>query len=450
MEWWESGDIREGVPFAVDASGVWRDVDEVPRGKSCGCFCGDCHGSLIARHGKVRAHHFAHDDRRDCRHALEAALFGMAMSLLGAPGATLATPACGERRQLAIDSGAAPCDLAGLPPGEFVVPADTLALTGATFRSLLIAESTPAQPEIYLPQQRIAIHLLSFQKTFRQLVAPPDVAVLGINLRTYARLWWQVCDSQKEMRMKAVAQARGLMREWLGEDFSGRGWFQHPEVENEKLRLIVWVAAERAKYKLPVVSDNADESDSDWEEPNSVWLVPPKERHPDPGAFGWIATGSGLVPGRPEFMKTILPDVRASFSDSRATELGLYWHAQRHGWFFVGSADAQVPSRVWPLLDPLSAWEPVLRSDRENLHRLRTRPTTSDPPKYAQGPVALFASMPVAPAPSPPIQDEILQRNVGTCYCGALLDEVRFARGFFEGRRAWICSRNSHHPMKMV
>ena len=448
MEWWESGDIREGVPFAVDATGVWRDVDEVPRGKSCGCFCGDCHGPLIARHGEVRAHHFAHDDRRDCRHALEAALYGMAMSLLGAPGAMLATPACGERRQLAIDAGAALCDLADLPSEEFVVPADTLSLAGATFRSPSIAESTPTQPEIFLPQRGVAIHLLSFQKSFRQLTSLPDVAVLGVNLGAYARLLWQVCDERKDQRIKDASQARDLMREWLAEDFSGRGWLYHPEVEKEKQRLRAWIAAERAKFAPRVVPDDTDESYSDLEEPNPVWLVPPKEGHPDPGAFGWIATGSGLVPGTPEFMKTIRSDVRVG--DSRAAELGLFWHTRRSSWFFVGLADAQVPSSVWGLLDPLSDWEPVLRTDRENLHRVRTRPTTSDPSRNAQGLVTPFTSAPVALAPSPPIPDEILLRNVGTCYCGAPLNEVRFAKGFFEGRRAWICSNNSHHPMKMV
>ena len=70
---WEN----DGVPFSVDDNGKFRDVADVKRGLRCGCFCADCKGPLVAKKGEVRVHHFAHHDRRDCRHALEASLFGM-------------------------------------------------------------------------------------------------------------------------------------------------------------------------------------------------------------------------------------------------------------------------------------------------------------------------------------------------------------------------------------
>lgn len=40
-------------------------VDDVPRGKKCGCHCPNCHEDLAARHGNLRAHHFYHtSDKR--------------------------------------------------------------------------------------------------------------------------------------------------------------------------------------------------------------------------------------------------------------------------------------------------------------------------------------------------------------------------------------------------
>src|SRR5207247_36810 len=64
--------------------------------------CPDCRGPVIARHGEVRVHHFAHDDRRQCRHALEASLFGMAVQLLTSPMAVLRLPSP-EHSELAPD-----------------------------------------------------------------------------------------------------------------------------------------------------------------------------------------------------------------------------------------------------------------------------------------------------------------------------------------------------------
>lgn len=35
-------------------------VDDVQRGKKCGCRCPNCHEELKAKQGNVRAHHFCH------------------------------------------------------------------------------------------------------------------------------------------------------------------------------------------------------------------------------------------------------------------------------------------------------------------------------------------------------------------------------------------------------
>lgn len=46
--------------WAQDSSGKMVHVDSVPRGIQCGCICPHCKEPLIARHGDVHAHHFAH------------------------------------------------------------------------------------------------------------------------------------------------------------------------------------------------------------------------------------------------------------------------------------------------------------------------------------------------------------------------------------------------------
>ena len=46
--------------WAEDANGKMVHVDSVPQGLNCGCTCPYCHERLIARHGEIRAHGFAH------------------------------------------------------------------------------------------------------------------------------------------------------------------------------------------------------------------------------------------------------------------------------------------------------------------------------------------------------------------------------------------------------
>ena len=46
--------------WAENAEGKLVHVDSVPRGLECGCVCPYCHERLLARHGDVREHGFAH------------------------------------------------------------------------------------------------------------------------------------------------------------------------------------------------------------------------------------------------------------------------------------------------------------------------------------------------------------------------------------------------------
>lgn len=46
--------------WAEDVNGKMVHVDNVPNGLKCNCFCPHCHEQLLARHGDIREHGFAH------------------------------------------------------------------------------------------------------------------------------------------------------------------------------------------------------------------------------------------------------------------------------------------------------------------------------------------------------------------------------------------------------
>ena len=51
--------------WAENADGIMVNVDEVQQGRKCGCVCPRCHEELLARHGNIREHGFAHcSDKR--------------------------------------------------------------------------------------------------------------------------------------------------------------------------------------------------------------------------------------------------------------------------------------------------------------------------------------------------------------------------------------------------
>lgn len=49
------------VPFAVNQLGRYVEASIVPRGRVCNCYCPSCNLPVIARKGKQREPHFAHD-----------------------------------------------------------------------------------------------------------------------------------------------------------------------------------------------------------------------------------------------------------------------------------------------------------------------------------------------------------------------------------------------------
>jgi hypothetical protein len=221
QEWWTLGGSWDGVPFALDANGNLCEVDEVARGKACGCVCVDCRGALVARQGEVRVHHFAHDDRRECRRALDASLFKMAMQLLQEPGATLMLPTVAVGYDTLIE--------------ERIVPLD-----GAIFGGSDLSTSRAETPEAHLEEAKLRIHLLTGEKSFRVVESSEpkgEAGVLGINLRAYARRWWEPCNPDVEGTITAVGRAREQMRQWLALGAGGRGWIFHPSIESHQAEL---------------------------------------------------------------------------------------------------------------------------------------------------------------------------------------------------------------------
>jgi len=74
---------KPNLIYALNAEGKPVHVDCVPKGRACGCKCPRCEGFLEARNGgKVRAHHFAHEDGADCVGAVESAIHCLAKEVL--------------------------------------------------------------------------------------------------------------------------------------------------------------------------------------------------------------------------------------------------------------------------------------------------------------------------------------------------------------------------------
>ena len=81
-------DIKPAHPayrltYACDANGVLWNIDEVPNGNACRCFCPACGEPLMARnHGSVRIHHFAHQSGTECKYACESMLHLLAKAMV--------------------------------------------------------------------------------------------------------------------------------------------------------------------------------------------------------------------------------------------------------------------------------------------------------------------------------------------------------------------------------
>ncbi len=63
------------LTYAIDSSGRVVNIDEVPAGNKCGCFCPSCKEPLMAKNqGRKRIHHFSHQSGTECANAYESML----------------------------------------------------------------------------------------------------------------------------------------------------------------------------------------------------------------------------------------------------------------------------------------------------------------------------------------------------------------------------------------
>lgn len=63
------------LTYALNETGQLVEIDDVPVGNKCGCFCPACKEPLIAKNqGVKRMHHFAHQSGTECDYAVESML----------------------------------------------------------------------------------------------------------------------------------------------------------------------------------------------------------------------------------------------------------------------------------------------------------------------------------------------------------------------------------------
>ncbi len=73
--------IQKNMVYAMK-NGEITHISEVERGLACGCICPACGAKLVARKGKVMAHHFAHYSGETCEYGYESSLHLAAKEIL--------------------------------------------------------------------------------------------------------------------------------------------------------------------------------------------------------------------------------------------------------------------------------------------------------------------------------------------------------------------------------
>lgn len=425
MNWFDPLQARGGsIPFALDGAGRWRDVAEVKRGKACGCFCPDCRGALVARKGNVRVHHFAHADQRECRHALEASLFGMAREHLSQPGAVLALPGHGSRSQWLRGAGLrldAELEAKFLANTWVIAPETVVCTTGFASQIASLHESDPNLPDLVAPDSKLAVHFLSHRKSYEEALAArfdPAWRVLAINLSHYLKRWWSVCDSERAEKIADASTARDDLAQWLGQEISARGFLYHPEEAERRRQFDVWIDGLReGEFRRREAEDRAREEEAARRAAETRrWTIP--------------ATIPGATPTSLVF-KPVRPDGDLILTSSLAACLHLQPCRPPGTYIFVGRPGQVVPEETRPTLDPETPWALLPDDDPPERPRATARPA----------PVRSITKT----------EDRILEAEAGVCVrCGAPTHRVLMGDGLFQGRIVERCSRTSTHPLKII
>lgn len=427
MDWFDIDfEDKGGVPFGLDTNGRIQDVADVPRGLSCGCICSECRGPLVAKKGEIKVHHFAHHDRRECRHAFEASLFQMAVELLSEPGSRLMLPSWGDRhrwvREALLDRDDPAVRKFLQEPA--VIPSRIVEVgMDAIVRAKTADESSWPTADLELPAANVSIHLLTHRKPYGQRPASTDTdecTVIGINLCHYAKLWWGgICDDAREERVAEASSARKSMAEWLAEDASGRGILAHPESPHFERKFQMWAAnvdAEQNQKKAEAIELKTKQREAEKEQ----WRVPGAKGNSESGTW-WFK------PARSEQI--------ARLPSGLPRELGLLQDSRSSRWGWFGQPGQIVPSKLWTLLASGLPWEP---SD----HPPCPNPNKSTPHVSRQivERTEQESTKPIAPI--------MLKKGVGTCQlCESPTDLLRHQSGWFSGKLVITCSANPKHPM---
>lgn len=418
MEWYRTnGPVPSGIPFAIDAKGVWRDISDVESGLKCGCFCSACKGRLVAKKGIQNTHHFAHHDRKDCRHALESSLYGMLVDILTKPNSGILLPPHIERvlwlRETGIPEGSKPY-LEFAQKGWVFEPATVIAQTGFQCMAQSLELCSANVPEFEDSASRVEIHVLSYRKKFDDLraLAPREGWIrLGLNLRFYADLWWATCDLSHGANLIKATKARDRLASWLAAEPSGRGILMHPEEHAKKAQFTAWAnqvaAAEIAKVRAEREAQAKLRAEREREERR--WVIPQAT-----GITGshrvWQPSKTNAVPG---------------ITDTLAMQMGLQKSPTGQGMAFIGIPGQRVPTHLRSYLSPDGPWH------------FMPKAAESNHPKHA----------PL----TPPTEDKLLEKAVATCYCGAPIDRVLHGGGMFQGRIVEQCTAYpGRHPLKIV
>ncbi len=405
------------IPFAIDATGSWRDVGDVARGKACACFCPDCRGPLVARKGEVRVHHFAHADQRECRHALEASLFGMAMEQLSRPGARLALPGHGSREQWVRASGVR------LDPGKemkflatpWVIDCGyATCVDGFQINARSLSESNAAQPDFTAPKLKLAVHVLSHRKTYGQLLGARverSWRILALNLSHYIKIWWATCDAEKVEKIAEARAGEARLVRWLGDEFSGRGFLHHPEERERRRKFDKWLDSQRkAEARARIEEEQRQAAQT------RRWTIPTEIGRAEP---------SSLV------FKPVRSYRASALTQWIARNVHLKWSGTLHSWIFVGCPGQIVPESARSYLDPEAPWAVLPEVESDTLESI------SHPNEHE--------------SVAEPQADQILHTGVGSCVrCGAPTDRVLLGEGLFQGRIVERCSNDETHPLKIV
>ncbi len=75
------------LTYALNTKDELVDIDSVPNGNMCDCFCPYCKKPLNAKNGgQIREHHFAHQNGKECKGAYESALHLLAKDIIEKEG----------------------------------------------------------------------------------------------------------------------------------------------------------------------------------------------------------------------------------------------------------------------------------------------------------------------------------------------------------------------------